>query len=62
MQNIQLAHSIDIPCSPDLTHYNFDFFSKLKSSPKGKRFQNMDEIMENEVAILKIGRKFVISV
>ena len=38
------------PYSPDLVPCDFWLFSKLKSPLKGKKFQTMNEIQENDKA------------
>ena len=40
--------------SPDLVPYDFCLFSKLKSPLKGKRFQTVDEIQENNTGQLMV--------
>ena len=61
MQSVLAKHQItqvtQHPYSPYLTPCDFQFFPKLKSPLKGKRFQNGDEIQENMMGQLRaIGR------
>ena len=43
----QINQVIQPPYSPDLLHWDFWFFQKLKSPLKRKKFQTVDEIQEN---------------
>ena len=53
-QVTQMTHP---PYSPDLVPCDFWLFPKLKSSLKGKRFQNINEIQENmREQLMVIGR------
>jgi hypothetical protein len=40
------------PYSPDLAPCDFFLFSKIKSKPKGRRFQNVTEIQEQSLTVL----------
>ena len=41
------------PCSPDLDPADVFLFPKLKTTLKGRRFQTIEEIQENEIRELR---------